>query len=270
MRDRDSANVLSGRIPRGARVHITHLPNDSYLDIVAQAKALAGNDFEPIPHIAVRSLRSGAELDDYLARMLGEAGVTRVLLIAGDLDPPRGPFTASLDALKTGLFETRGIRGVSFAIHPEGHPSQPAAAMRKALADKIAFAAHHGLDAEIVSQFCFEATPILECIRDLRRSGITAPVRIGAAAPTNTMRMMKFALRCGVGPSLRALEKHAGRFGKALVSAGPEELVAELTDALAGENFGSVAGMHFFVFGGVRQSAEWLQQWRGTLSPKGT
>jgi methylenetetrahydrofolate reductase (NADPH) len=265
-RDKDAASVLGERLPQGARVHVTHLANDSCRAIVAQARALAANGFEPIPHIAARSLRSETELDDYLARMVGEAGATRVLLVAGDIDPPRGPFAASLDALKTGLLETRGIRGVSFAAHPEGHPSQPAHAMRQALADRSAYAAHHDLDAEIVTQFCFEAAPILDCIRDLRRSGIAAPVRIGAAAPTNTLRMMNFALRCGVGPSLRALEIHAGKFGEAMTSAGPERIVAELADALASANFGAVAGMHFFAFGGVRHSAEWLQQWRGSAA----
>jgi methylenetetrahydrofolate reductase (NADPH) len=269
VRDKDCASVLDGCLPRGARVHITHLPNDSYRDIVAQAKALAGNGFEPIPHVAVRSVRSERELDEYLARIVGEGGATRVLLVAGDLDPPRGPFAASLDVLKTGRLEARGVRGVNFAVHPEGHPSVPAAVIDKALIDKIAYAEQHGLEAEIISQFCFEADPILECIRALRRSGIATPLRIGAAAPTNTLRMMKFALRCGIGPSLRALEKHAGRFGEVLTNAGPEGLIAELAAGLGAEDFGAMLGVHFFMFGGVKQSAEWLQQWRETLTKGG-
>jgi methylenetetrahydrofolate reductase (NADPH) len=94
-------------------------------------------------------------------------------------------------------------------------------------------------------------------------------VRIGAAAPTNTLRMMKFALRCGIGPSLRALDQHAARFGEVLANAGPEALVADLAEGLGAEDMGAALGMHFFVFGGVKQSAEWLTQWREALSAKG-
>jgi|CXWL01.1.fsa_nt_gi methylenetetrahydrofolate reductase (NADPH) len=268
-RDSNAASALREHLPGGARVHITHLSSDSHREIIAQAKELAMAGLQPIPHLAARNLRGESELGDYIARLVGEAGVTRVLLVAGDLGAPRGPFAASLDVLETGLLEARGVRGVSFAVHPEGHPSVPAGGLGMALSDKLAYAARHGLEAEIISQFCFEAAPILHCIRGLRSGGVATPVRIGAAAPTNTLRMMKFALRCGIGPSLRALEKHGARFGEVLTTTGPEALVADLAEGLGGEDFGAVLGMHFFVFGGIKQSAEWLQQWRGAHSAKG-
>jgi methylenetetrahydrofolate reductase (NADPH) len=264
VRDKDAASVLGERLPRGAAVHVTYLANSAYLETVAQAAALARAGFEPIPHLAARSFRSRAELSDYVARLVGEAGATRLLLVAGDLDPPRGPFAASLDVLHTGLLESQGVRGVSFAVHPEGHPRVSSPAMEQALLSKLAYAAQHGLEAELVSQFCFEAAPILNCIRKLRQHGIVTPVRIGAAAPTNAARMLKFALRCGVGPSLRALERHAARFGDVLAASGPEDLVAELAQGLDADD--GVGGMHFFVFGGVKQAADWLQQWRRALA----
>lgn len=262
VRDKDAANVLRDRLPAGARVHVTYLSNAAYRETVLQAKALAAAGFEPVPHIAARSLRSEAELDDYVSRIVGEAGATRVLLVAGDLVPPRGPFAASLDVLKTGLLEARGVRAVGLAAHPEGHPNVPEHAMTQALTAKIASVAERGLEAEIVTQFCFEAGPVLNCIRALRRLGVATPVRIGAAAPTDALRMLKFALRCGVGPSIRALENHTARLGGVMGTAGPEALVEDLARALADEEFGVVPGMHFFVFGGVKQSADWLQQWR--------
>jgi methylenetetrahydrofolate reductase (NADPH) len=263
VRDKDAASILGERLPRGAAVHVTYLSNSIYLDTVAQAKALAKAGLEPIPHLAARSFRNAAELGDYVARLVGEAGARRLLLVAGDLDPPRGPFGSALDVLNTGLLEAGGIRGLSFAVHPEGHPLVSPQAMAQALLSKLAYAAQHDLEAELVSQFCFEAAPILDCIRDLRRRGIAAPVRIGAAAPTDPVRMMKFALRCGIGPSLRALEKHAARLGEMLSLAGPEALVGDLAEALAAEHLGAIGGMHFFVFGGLKHTAEWLQNWRG-------
>lgn len=262
VRDKDAAKVLSAHLPRGARVHVTCLSNAAYGETVAQAKALATAGFEPVPHIAARSLRNRAELDDFVARLVGEAGAARVLLVAGDLDPPRGSFAASMDVLRTGVLEARGVRNVSFAVHPEGHPSVAAETMEQALADKLSYAEQHGLGAELVSQFCFESASILACLRKLRSRGLRASVRIGAAAPTSAARLMRYALRCGVGPSLRALENHATRFGEMLAAAGPEALVDEVAAGLGAEDLGAVAGMHFFVFGDVRLSAEWLQNWR--------
>jgi methylenetetrahydrofolate reductase (NADPH) len=259
VRDRDAASILRERLPAGALIHITHLPHDSIAAIVEQAKRLAEAGFAPVAHIAARSLRDERELDDYIARLVGEAGAARVLLVAGDLATPRGSFAASLGVLNTGLLEKHGLR-VSFALHPEPHPRVAADALRQALLAKLAYAAQHDLDAELISQFCFEAAPILECIRSLRQAGIAAPVRIGAAAPTNAARMLQFALRCGVGPSLRALEKHAAKLGGVLTSAGPEALVAELAVGL--DKLGAVRGMHFFVFGGVAPAAAWLRDWR--------
>ncbi|MEQ1616900.1 MAG: hypothetical protein ABL883_00975 [Terricaulis sp.] len=265
VRDKDAARILRDRLPAGARVHVTYLSNASYADTIAQSKALAVAGFDPIPHLAARSLRSEAELSDYLARLAGEAGATRVLLVAGDLETPLGPFAGSIDVLKTGRFERNGISGIGFAAHPEGHPVVADAVMAQALADKVAYATQHGLEAEIVTQFCFEAAPIVTCLRSLQAGGIDAPVRIGAAAPAEALRMMKVALRCGIGPSLRALERHGARLGGVMGTAGPEGLVEELARALAVEDFGAVVGMHFFVFGGVERSTDWLVNWRGAL-----
>lgn len=265
VRDKDAAALLRERLAPGSRVHVTCLPSGTYRETVTQAAALARAGLSPVPHIAARSLASAAELDDFIARIVGEAGAAHALLIAGDLERPRGPFTSSLDVLRTGGFERHGLRGIGFAAHPEGHPTVPADIMAQALADKVTYAAEHGLAPEIVTQFCFAAEPVLACVRALRLRGITAPVRIGAAAPTDPARMLRFALRCGVGPSLRALEKHAARLGAAAASAGPENLVADLAAGLGEGESGAVHGMHFFVFGGVRQAADWLQQWRAAL-----
>jgi methylenetetrahydrofolate reductase (NADPH) len=269
VRDKDAASVLGATLPRGARVHVTYLPSGDYRETVAQAKALALSGLTPIPHIAARALASSAELVDYAARLVGEAGATRVLIIGGDLTLPRGPFAGALDVLKTGVLETSGMREASFAAYPEAHPGIAAEILEEALAKKIAYAAQHGLESEIISQFCFEAAPVLDCIRRLRLRGVATPVRIGAAAPADALRMMKFALRCGVGASVRALEKQAGRLGGVLTTSGPEALVDALADGLCGEDVGAVRGMHFFVFGGVRQTATWLQHWRTALAAAG-
>jgi methylenetetrahydrofolate reductase (NADH) len=267
-RETDAAAVLKDHLPSGSRVHVTYLSNGNLAETVAQAAALAAAGFEPIPHLAARSMLSLGELNDYVARIVGEAGASRVLLIGGDLPRPRGPFAASLDVLRTGTLEGGGIKGVGFASHPEGHPAAPAGVIEAALSDKLAYASANGLEADIVTQFCFEAPPVIDHIARLRRIGVTAPVRIGVAAPTNAALMARFAVRCGVGPSLRALGQSA-RFGRLVDVAGPEALIADLALGLSGQAPGSIAGLHFFVFGGIRKAAAWLQTQRGLVAETG-
>ena len=59
---------------------------------------------------------------DFLARARSEAGVTRILLVAGDGARAKGPFRSSGDLGASGLIEASGIAAVSVAGHPEGHP----------------------------------------------------------------------------------------------------------------------------------------------------
>src|SRR5476649_35343 len=113
---------LKDNFQPGIDVTITFLPGDNYRNNVDTASALRAAGFNPVPHIAAREMASVEALDDFLARLRNEAGVTRVLLIAGDVARAKGPFKSSLDVGASGLIEARGIASVSVAGHPEGHP----------------------------------------------------------------------------------------------------------------------------------------------------
>src|ERR1700750_2302083 len=113
---------LRERFAPGTEVPITFLPGDNARTNAATAAALRSAGFEPVPHIAAREIASREVLNDFVARLRSEADVRRVLLIAGDVAGPRGPFKSSRDVAATGLLEAHGIRRVSVAGHPEGHP----------------------------------------------------------------------------------------------------------------------------------------------------
>src|SRR6195256_6151102 len=102
---------LRDNFPPGTVVKITFLPGDNYRHNVDTASALRLAGFNPMPHIAAREMPSREALDDFLARARGEADVTRVLLIAGDVAAAKGPFKSSLDVAASGLIEARGIAG---------------------------------------------------------------------------------------------------------------------------------------------------------------
>ena len=242
----------------GTDVTITFLPGDNYRHNVDTAAALRRAGYNPVPHIAAREMATREALDDFLARARGEAEVSRVLLIAGDAALARGPFRSSFDICKSGLIEARGISSVSVAGHPEGHPY---------LADASAFTALQAwrdwrratkIHVDVLTQFCFESAPILGWIGQLDARGIDLPVIVGLAGPATPATLMKFALRCGVGNSMRSLRGQIGRFGRLLTDTGPDDVLRGLRAAPPGAT-ASIAGFHFFPFGGLRKTAEWLR-----------
>jgi methylenetetrahydrofolate reductase (NADPH) len=176
-------------------------------------------------------------------------------MIGGDYSPA-GPFRASLDLLATGVVERSGIDSVAFAGYPEGHPAIDAHTLDAAMQAKVALARQCGLEVSLVSQFGFEAAPILRWIASLRAQGIACPVRIGVAGPARVATLAKYAVRCGIGASLRALARGHTAFARILTEAGPDALIAEL---VAGEVTDvPIEGLHVYAFGGVGRTAQWI------------
>jgi methylenetetrahydrofolate reductase (NADPH) len=255
-RDEFAGDALRKLFDPGRTVFVNHPPSATHHDIVAACVRLHRAGFVPVPHIAARRLASYTQAADFLHRAVGEAGVEFALMIGGD-DSPVGPFRASLDLLATGVVERHGIKSVAFAGYPEGHPAIDSSALHAALQAKVALARQRGIDVSLVTQFGFEAGPILRWTASLRAQGILCPVRIGVAGPARVATLAKFAVRCGIGASLRALARGHTAFARILTEAGPDALIGEL---VAGENASnSLEGLHVFTFGGVRRTAEWLR-----------
>jgi methylenetetrahydrofolate reductase (NADPH) len=254
-RDEFAGDALRKLLDPGRTVFVNHPPSVTHHDIVAACVRLHRAGFVPVPHVAARRLASYTQASDFLHRAVAEACVESVLMIGGD-DSPAGPFRASLDLLATGVVERHGIRSVAFAGYPEGHPAIDSGALDAALQAKVALAGQRGLDVSLVTQFGFEAGPILRWVASLRAQGIVCPIRIGVAGPARVATLAKYAIRCGIGASLRALARGHTAFARILVEAGPDALIAELA---AGEDASDpVAGLHVFTFGGMRRTAGWI------------
>ena len=244
----------------GIDVTITFLPGDNYRHNVETAVALRHAGYNPVPHIAAREMVSQPALDDFLARLRAEAAVTRIVLIAGDVAAAKGPFKSALDVCASGLIETHGITRLSVAGHPEGHPFLEQADALKGLAAWQRWGRQTNIEVDAVTQFCFESTPILQWIAALNAAGIDLPVIVGLAGPATPATLTKFALRCGIGNSMRALRGQIGRFGRLLTDTGPDDVVRGLRFAPA-DATAPIAGFHLFPFGGLRKSGEWLRNY---------
>ncbi len=71
-------------LARGTQIYVSAVPNRPAEESISAAVRLRAAGFEPVPHVAVRNFASAAALDDFLARLQGEAEVRRALVIAGD------------------------------------------------------------------------------------------------------------------------------------------------------------------------------------------
>jgi methylenetetrahydrofolate reductase (NADPH) len=251
---------LSERFAAGTDVTITFLPGDNFRSNVETAIALRRAGFNPVPHIAAREIVSRDALNDFVARLRSEADVRRVLLIAGDVAAARGPFKSSRDVAATGLLQAHGITRVSIAGHPEGHPYLDEAAAFASLECWRDWSRETGVRVDIVTQFCFEAAPILKFLGEFTARNMDLPVIVGLAGPATPATLTKFALRCGIGNSMRALRGQIGRFGRLLVDTGPDDVIRAL-EAAPREATASIAGFHVFPFGGLRKARNWLRDY---------
>ena len=242
----------------GTRVFVSYLPGQTWRESVATCAAVRENGFEPVPHVPVRQLIDRDGLARLAADLAAQAGVRQVLLIAGDAPDPIGEFSSTLDALRTGALAAQGIRSVFVAGHPEGHPNVPDAELRIAEQDKVAFAGAHGIDLAFLTQFFFDSAPFLAWARQLRARGVRARLVAGLAGPARLTTLFKYALRCGVGPSIRALGARPASFARLAAERGPESIVRALAraqDTAAIEPL----GIHLFSFGGLARTSAWLR-----------
>src|SRR2546428_6999321 len=86
-------------VTAGTRLYIAHIPGTNFQDTIALASRLRREGLEPVPHVVARSIESLCALDDFLARLTGEAGVSQVLVVAGDKARPVGELESSLQIL---------------------------------------------------------------------------------------------------------------------------------------------------------------------------
>jgi methylenetetrahydrofolate reductase (NADPH) len=250
--------ALKAILRPGQAIYLSAVATRDPMAQLAAAACLNAAGFVPVPHVAVRNFPTMASLDAFLARLAEQAGVRRILLIAGDRDQPAGALHRAVEAIDGDLLQRHGISEIAIAGYPDGHPRIPAAELDRALLDKLDIAAEVGLSVEIVTQFCFEADRIVAWIARLRDFGIEAPVRIGLAGPTNIATLLRYARRCGVTASVQGLARQSGLARQMFGMSAPDTLVRALAQAHERGRLGEVA-LHFFSFGGIAATARWAR-----------
>ncbi|WP_415183231.1 methylenetetrahydrofolate reductase [Phaeovulum sp.] len=244
----------------GTRVYIAHIDGTPIEDMVATAARLRAEGFEPMPHFPARIIPDAATLADWVARYRGEADVRQALLLGGGVSTPAGEFDSSMQMLDSGCFD--GFERLHVAGHPEGNrdidKDGGEAVILQALRWKQAFADRSDAQMAIATQFCFEAAPVISWADRLADEGIRLPIHIGVAGPAKLQTLLKFAIACGVGPSLRVLQKRARDVTKLLMPFEPTEFLTQLALHKATNPDFGIESVHFFPLGGIKTSATWV------------
>jgi methylenetetrahydrofolate reductase (NADH) len=254
----DDVADLADTAPKGTRVYVSAVSTHPARESIEAAIELHKAGFEPVPHLAVRNFATADELAAFLARMSGEAGVQRLLVIAGDRDEPAGDFHSAVEVIDSGALQRHGIVEIGIAGYPDGHPRIPQLDIDRALADKLRAAETTGLTVHIVTQFCFDGAAIVKWLLRLRGFGIDHPVRVGLAGPTNLSTLLRYAKRCGVRASAQGLARQAGLVRQLFAMSAPDALARALVQARADRHVGEIAP-HFFSFGGLARTARWAE-----------
>ena len=249
-------------LPKGTRVYVAHIEGTPIEEMVATAKRINGEGFDVMPHFPARIIANKGVLKDWVARYQGEANVRQALLLAGGVAKPMGDFHSSMQLIESGAFD--GFDRLHVAGHPEGNKDIDADGSDKAAMEaarwKSAFSERTDAKMAMATQFCFEAEPVIAWVNRLAAEGIKLPVHIGVAGPAKLQTLIKFAIACGVGASLRVLQKRAMDVTKLLMPYEPTDVVAALAAHKAKNPAFGIEQVHFFPLGGIKTNATWVTE----------
>lgn len=241
----------------GSRVYVTSLPGSDFNDTLATCKRLAEEGMQPVPHFTARSIADKQTLRTYIERATSEAGVKGVLALGGADREPAGEFEDSAAMLETGLFDQFGIKSIGIAGHPEGSPDIERLFLRDFGQRKIRYAELTGAEMYMVTQFAFEAAPVIEWIERIRSEGNRLPLVVGVPGPASLRSLIGHASNCGVGPSIQFLTKQARNVHRLLTLQTPDKLVWDLARYSSANPQIGISGIHMFTLGAFPMTAKW-------------
>lgn len=245
----------------GTRINVTYLAGEDTGMRLAAARAVRERGFVPVPHLSARRLPSSTELERFLAGLAEAGAVENVFVVGGDPARPEGPYEDALSVIRGGLLQRYGVRHVGVCGYPEGHPAIGDDALWSALTAKAAAIEEAGLAGDVITQFGFDADAVLTWLQALRGRGVHLPVRVGVPGPAGVRRLLGYATRFGVGTGAAVARKYGLSLTNLMGTAGPDRFLDDLAGGYDPARHG-VVKLHFYTFGGLRTTAEWITRYR--------
>jgi methylenetetrahydrofolate reductase (NADPH) len=263
MTGKDGPALVSaaGAIPAGTLINITYLATEDAELRLAAAARVRELGFEPVPHLSARRLSGESELRGYLQALRERDACERLFVVGGDPGSAAGPYGDALSVIRSGILQEYGVRGAGIAGYPEGHPHIDEQTLWHALEQKCAALAEQGLEMTIITQFGFDAEPVLDWVAAARERGIAAPIRVGVPGPAGIKRLLAYAKRFGVSTGAEVVRKYGLSLTNLLGTAGPERFLQALAGGYDRARHGELE-THFYAFGGLKETAKWVTAFR--------
>lgn len=252
-------NSFQKHMATGTAVNVTFLPGSDIEDTIQVCERLADDGMIPVPHVAARSLRDEAHLEEYISSLVSRAKVEEVLVVGGGVTNPVGTLHDTMQVLRSGILQRHGVKRVGLAAHPEGSPDMSPDQLRMALAEKNAWAVENQDKVQVYleTQWCMEAQAVIQWEAQIRSEGNALPIHIGLPGPCGLTQLIKFAHMSGIGASMRVLTRQAGSLMALASSTAPDTIITELAMHMAAEPECLIQKMHFYSFGGFVKTAKW-------------
>ncbi len=254
------APEVAGLLPADTCVYIPSLPRLPLARTLQAVASVREAGLDPVPHVSARRIRDREEFREFLKKAVADYGVHRVLLIGGDEPRPLGPYQDSLQVLEQGILSECGVREIGIAGYPEGHPRISLNALDSALRRKIELARQQGLGIYMVTQFSFSPARVVDFCAALARSTPELPIYVGIAGPTDPVALARYAQRCGVSVSLRALRNLGTGIAKLVTQTNPRDQVMAIARYARNREPSNVVGVHIYSFGGAERTAGWMRE----------
>ena len=255
---------FSELIPKGTLIYIAHIEGTPIEEMVETAKKINDQGYSPMPHFPARIIKNEKVLQDWISQYKNEANVENALLIAGGSNKPYGDFDSSVQLIESELFDVAGFKNLHIAGHPEGNKDidndGTTSNIDKALSWKNEFSKRTDATMAITTQFCFDSETVINWANNIKNNGIDLPIHIGIAGPAKLQTLLKYSLECGVGASIKILQKRAMDLSKLLLPYKPTQILSELAEYKFDNPDFNVEKVHFFPLGGIKQVSKFVEE----------
>ena len=251
-------------IPSGTLVYIAHIEGTPIEEMVETAKKINDQGFCAMPHFPARIIKDKNVLEDWISRYKNEANVSNALLIAGGANKPYGQYDSSIQLIESELFDKADFNNLHIAGHPEGSmdidPDGSTTNVDQALSWKNEFSKRTDANMAITTQFSFDASSVISWANNIKEAGIDIPVHIGIAGPAKLQTLLRYSIECGVGASIKIIQKRAKDLTKLLLPYKPTNIITELATYKANNPSFNIEKVHFFPLGGIKQVSDFVRE----------
>ena len=254
---------FSDLLPKGTLIYVAHIEGTSIDDMVNTAKKITDQGFSPMPHFPARIIKDKSILQDWISRYQNEADVKNALLIAGGANKPYGEYDSSIQLIESELFDKANFKSLHIAGHPEGSkdidPDGSTKNVDEALSWKNEFSKRTDASMAITTQFSFDSKTVIDWANGLKKAGIDIPIHIGIAGPAKLQTLLRYSIECGVGASVKIIQKRAKDLTKLLLPYKPTTIISELADYKSNNPEFNIEKVHFYPLGGIAQVSDFVK-----------